>query len=586
MPYLKVANAEHKCDFPKQSKSGLLKLPPQSGMCRRFLRQIRMWFLVSGTNFRSDLVFRSIHTLRSEEKRQARYYPPYIIHPFSKFSAINEAMMAFVWAFSYFKDPFYVAFQKRIHYNYFDYSNIIALIIDFILMVQVILFFFTGYFVYKTKSVELNHKKIIKKYLLTYFIFDFLGAVPINTVYKMFIGHLNKANVKRVFILSIFRLFRLVRYKSFLTYLRRVTYWFKLSDSYYLTVCIVLTGILLIHWGVCILVTISTYFLYSYGQYNADSWIMILNEEKADGIHNYLVAVNIYVKHFLGAGPTTIKILNQYERFWLTFSILIGYLYISVALIITFISNKGHGAAENKYEEFLQQLNQFAKRKNLSPNLKTRMKIYTEHKFQKRYFDENHTLDTISLHLRYEVVLHRCRHLFQSVKLFRGLPMKILGYLVASLASEIFLENDVVLHGHTTETNCMYFIAYGTLAVYVSNGSEICHFEDGDFFGEVRLLYPERSTGFQFVAVDTSEIFILKREDFMHCLRNYSEFRTRVESSIEKKMEFLEFKEKQIKEAKIKSEDIIYELRHGRILEPNKRRTKSSVRHYSRANET
>lgn len=36
--------------------------------------------------------------------------------------------------------------------------------------------------------------------------------------------------------------------------------------------------------------------------------------------------------------------------------------------------------------------------------------------------------------------------------------------------------------------DCMFFVASGTVCVTTTNGKELCHLEDGDFFGEVALI--------------------------------------------------------------------------------------------------
>jgi signal-transduction protein with cAMP-binding, CBS, and nucleotidyltransferase domain len=40
--------------------------------------------------------------------------------------------------------------------------------------------------------------------------------------------------------------------------------------------------------------------------------------------------------------------------------------------------------------------------------------------------------------------------------------------------------------------DCMFFIASGTVCVTTTNGKELCHLEDGDFFGEVALISKSR----------------------------------------------------------------------------------------------
>nr|CAI5856527.1 unnamed protein product [Callosobruchus analis] len=41
----------------------------------------------------------------------------------------------------------------------------------------------------------------------------------------------------------------------------------------------------------------------------------------------------------------------------------------------------------------------------------------------------------------------------------------------------------------------MYFINYGTVAVYTPSGKEMCHLDDGAHFGEISILFKERRLG-------------------------------------------------------------------------------------------
>lgn len=39
---------------------------------------------------------------------------------------------------------------------------------------------------------------------------------------------------------------------------------------------------------------------------------------------------------------------------------------------------------------------------------------------------------------------------------------------------------------------CMFFIASGSVCVTTANGQELCHLEDGDYFGEIAFILKNR----------------------------------------------------------------------------------------------
>lgn len=422
--------------------------------------------------------------------------------------------MCIVWAFSYIKDPLTVAYFTPQSLGNVEFWQVSNLLVDLIMLLHVFFCFFAGYYNAQTKTVELRLKKIVVRYLFTYFFFDLIGAIPFNIIYAMMATSVTRSNILTLYTLSMCRIARLARYISFLRYSQRWISWMTISDVKYIYICFIITAIILIHWGTCTLITLPALYKIFYGENTFDSWLINVPNIEENTEYMYLYAMYIFTHHFYLCAPYVFTITNMSERFVLTAAILAGYFYITIVMINMFVRNKGIDVAENRYEEFMQQIKEYTKSKKINPTLSARLKMYVENRFQSKYFDEAKILDTLSLHLRYEVVLHSCHYLFRSVKLFHGLPKAILGYLVATLTSHIYLGNDVILKIDDELTEKMFFIAYGTVAVYTSTGTEICHLEDGDFFGETRLLYPEMQLSYQFVAAYTSEIFVLNKKVF------------------------------------------------------------------------
>nr|CAH7724771.1 unnamed protein product [Callosobruchus chinensis] len=70
----------------------------------------------------------------------------------------------------------------------------------------------------------------------------------------------------------------------------------------------------------------------------------------------------------------------------------------------------------------------------------------------------------------------------------------------------------------------MFFIYFGTVAVYTPTGREICHLQDGAHFGEIALVFNETRVA-TVVAVTACELFKLKRTDFFGVMETYPEQR-------------------------------------------------------------
>lgn len=59
------------------------------------------------------------------------------------------------------------------------------------------------------------------------------------------------------------------------------------------------------------------------------------------------------------------------------------------------------------------------------------------------------------------------------------------------------------------------------MAVYSESGKEICHLEDGDYFGEIALVMKHRVRTATVVAVTNCELFRLSRQDFGNSVACY-----------------------------------------------------------------
>lgn len=176
----------------------------------------------------------------------------------------------------------------------------------------------------------------------------------------------------------------------------------------------------------------------------------------------------------------------------------------------------------------------------------------------------------MSEHLKFEVILHSCRHLIGTMELFNGLSKSVLGKILASLKNEIYLPNDVVYDPSQNVKN-MYFVAYGSLAIYTTEGVELCHLHDGHHFGAITILLPEFSDVLSVVTVETSEIFILSGEDFHHIFNNHQDFAARIKESVKHSVEIID-RQLQLMSRTRNRYDLVYDLRRGKILERNEKR--------------
>ncbi|KAG5888993.1 hypothetical protein JTB14_033923 [Gonioctena quinquepunctata] len=159
-------------------------------------------------------------------------------------------------------------------------------------------------------------------------------------------------------------------------------------------------------------------------------------------------------------------------------------------------------------------------------SLKKKFFSFYQFKFQNQFYNEAHINRMASTILKQEILVYVTKNHVQRVEFFKDLPDTVLAKLVSRLKSEIFLANDIILTAGIAG-NCMFFIYFGTVAIYSPGGKEICHLEDGAHFGEIALIFNEPRVA-TVRAVTPCELFILNRSDFLGVLEPYPEIKDKI----------------------------------------------------------
>lgn len=104
------------------------------------------------------------------------------------------------------------------------------------------------------------------------------------------------------------------------------------------------------------------------------------------------------------------------------------------------------------------------------------------------------------------------------------------------LKEETFLPNDIIMKAGMIG-DCMFFLARGTVAVFAVYGKEICHLEDGSYFGEVSLLMKDRKRVATVIALEICEIYKLDRKHFAHVFAKNPSFFYKIEKRANDRLE-------------------------------------------------
>ncbi|XP_003491317.1 potassium/sodium hyperpolarization-activated cyclic nucleotide-gated channel 2-like [Bombus impatiens] len=505
-----ILHTDHVCDIPDE-ENDIIFLPGKRPI-QRIFDTVRLSLLASRKNPAAHKFLRSNASIINEIRRHWRNYA-YIIHPFSMFRHYWDFMMIFVITSVLLLVPYQAAFEMEKKSSIWNLSKNFLL---FICCGDVVVNLRTGYFNKETHSTVLEQKKIISHYVKhSTFFPDFLGSFPTDLFYLTRWVDLTVAR-KTTSLMCIFRVF------SLSSYVEKLAFAYDIPLALQEFCLVLLWMILLLHWQSCLhwLIPIVTTSIRQPERPSNTSWIEVNKLWEVHRAQQYLASSLRAISTFMRADLLYTHQQNVGDIYLIIFLQLFG--IIAPWFVITRAMQffKGHNSSRLRYQSTVAQLRQYMRHKQLPYPSQRRIIQYYEFRFQHRYFRESEVINTLSIQMRHEIRMHSCRKLVENVSFFNNLPLSLLGRIVALLKSEIFLTNDVIMRANQPG-DCMYFIATGTVAIYTNSGKEMCHLEDGAYFGEIALVMPNELRVASVVAVEVCELYRLSRGDFARTIHPY-----------------------------------------------------------------
>ena len=292
------------------------------------------------------------------------------------------------------------------------------------------------------------------------------------------------------------------------------------------------------HWLSCLRHAVS-YFIEDASRINKE---ILFDEDYAEVMNIFIKDLEssnyTVVNEYTRASMVTLKIVLQsgyeedmYEsapKMLLTLFIMVGgWIYTSYMLVLVSNVMMAAESSETKFETITRQVNAFCKSKQLSQKLTEKIKTFFNYKFQKNYFNEEAIQNSTSASLRKEITMHSCAHLIAKVQLFKDLPQNLIENIVLCLTMEIFFTNDIIIQADSMG-DAMYFIAFGTAAVYAQSGKLLSTVADGSHFGEISLLKAQKRNA-TVKALEMCEVYKLSQKDFRNVIEPHPDLLQKME---------------------------------------------------------
>ncbi|KAJ8949061.1 hypothetical protein NQ318_016963, partial [Aromia moschata] len=481
----------HVCAFKERGGQSDSEL----GCIDRLKRKLRRSTLISPNHPYTYHYFKSELSVRQEQKRQLAL-GRWTIHPFSSFRKWYDMYLIFLYLSVLYTKPAEASFMTSIDdYNEMTFFKEYVVITDVLCWVDIMVNFVTGYFVKGPNTVELRRSSIAKRYILSpFFICDVLSSIPKALVFYYYPDR-SSISKRLIGFLDIVCFLKAVRLLSVLIYADRMARSVRQFRGTIFLMGNIVLCVIVVHWMACLQfgITMLTRF-YFWTDQKHQTWISRLELQDKPVFQKYVLSFFRSSAYILGVRIASIYQEQLPEEYIVAvFTYIIGKILVILTWTTLAVAILNSRSVNIKLAEIINQLDEYMKQKQLPLNLQERISHYYTFKYQKKYFREELVMDNLS----YDEVTN----------------------LIRFLEPEIYLPNDRVLISGD-RGNAMYFLSSGTVAVYTRSGKEVCHLQDGMYFGEASLILKGKRTVATVVAIEPCRVYKLSRRNFEQCLLN------------------------------------------------------------------
>lgn len=524
----------HSCDLPNVIRAEQRKLLPNVNWKKRIHLKLIDLFTVWDKHVLTKLYYVSKHSINDERRRHATRKRWYIVHPLSKVNYYKDLFYFFVWIWSFYKGAYVVAQADEKLLDVNSSNKFIRLSTTPLLLFYCLTNFFVGYIDKRTGETILEPLPIAKRYLSTYCMFDFIGSIPVYSIYlKLFRSNLIdfKPNLFDHFI----KWFPMIILARMITVSEQLHH-YALRATNDLAIS---AGTLLI-FIVTYVIYLNSCLLYYIIHHSNHVWASIKHHDDqmsvADLLHRFFFYVFVSESLFYGteSSDAAIDVKISPCLIFALWSLISGYLAQLITMAWMLCATTTMSATTNSYDLFVDGVRNYVTDKHL----RTRALSYCSKMFNGKYYDEKAVTRTFYDHINRHLLRRECLRMGRTYPLFNHLPIEAIETIYQSSTIEYYLEGDVISVGGDTLSDGL-IVMCGALALYYPKSGIECpyHFQDTDVVGLISTV-----SGFKalltYVAVEFTKLLRIPLVILLEQCEKYPDFKRSFDRSIEERLAF------------------------------------------------